>query len=205
MDKQSDALNGDTKTFGFHLSYPEHPVYPALREDTKAILYASTVLKVRPDNRYFVCGDMYSGNLEFCRITGDHIDTAVAIAKELGVPETVIALTFVALGTSLPELVTAITSLVKGHGSLSVGNIIGANLFNLVLVSGVSVTLAPFEVPVGKTIFGINSSLILDMPLMLVVMALLTIPALTTKKLHRWQGILLLCIYAAFCAIQFGL
>ena len=45
----------------------------------------------------------------------------------------------------------------------------------------------------GKTIFGINSSLILDMPLMLVVMALLTIPALTTKKLHRWQGILLLC------------
>ena len=96
-------------------------------------------------------------------------------------------------------------SLVKGHGSLSVGNIIGANLFNLVLVSGVSVTLAPFEVPVGKTIFGINSSLILDMPLMLVVMALLTIPALTTKKLHRWQGILLLCIYAAFCAIQFGL
>ena len=120
-------------------------------------------------------------------------------------PETVIALTFVALGTSLPELVTAITSLVKGHGSLSVGNIIGANLFNLVLVSGVSVTLAPFEVPVGKTIFGINSSLILDMPLMIVVMALLTVPALTTKKLHRWQGIVLLCIYAAFCAIQFGL
>ena len=133
------------------------------------------------------------------------VDNGTIIAKELGVPETVIALTFVALGTSLPELVTAITSLVKGHGSLSVGNIIGANLFNLVLVSGVSVTLAPFEVPVGKTIFGINSSLILDMPLMLVVMALLTIPALTTKKLHRWQGILLLCVYAAFCAIQFGL
>lgn len=65
----------NTKTFGFHLSYPEHPVYPVLREDTKAILYASTVLKVRPDNRYFVCGDMYSGNLEFCRITGDHIGT----------------------------------------------------------------------------------------------------------------------------------
>ena len=133
------------------------------------------------------------------------VDNGTIIAKELGVPETVIALTFVALGTSLPALVTAITSLVKGHGSLSIGNIIGANLFNLVLVSGVSVTLAPFEVPVGKTIFGINSSLLLDMPLMLVVMALLTVPALTTKKLHRWQGILLLCIYAAFCAIQFGL
>ena len=73
----------DTKTFGFHLSYPEHPVYPALREDTKAILYASTVLKVRPDNRYFVCGDMYSGNLEFCRITGDHIDRIKAYCLSL--------------------------------------------------------------------------------------------------------------------------
>ena len=133
------------------------------------------------------------------------IDNGSALAVMIGVPDSVIAATMIAIGTSLPELVTAITSLVKGHGSLSIGNIIGANLFNLVLVSGVSVTLAPFEVPVGKTIFGINSSLILDMPLMLVVMALLTIPALTTKKLHRWQGILLLCIYAAFCAIQFGL
>ncbi|MGM9550563.1 MAG: calcium/sodium antiporter [Faecousia sp.] len=133
------------------------------------------------------------------------VDNGTIIAKELGVPETVIALTFVALGTSLPELVTAITSLVKGHGSLSLGNVIGANIFNLVLVSGVSVTLAPFKVPVGNTICGINSSLVLDIPLMLVVMALLTIPALASKKLHRWQGILLLCIYAAFCVVQFAL
>lgn len=131
------------------------------------------------------------------------VDNGTIIAKELGVPETVIALTFVALGTSLPELVTAITSLIKGHGSLSIGNIIGANIFNLVLVSGVSVTLAPFEVPVGNTICGINSSLVLDLPLMVIVMALMTLPALATKKLHRWQGILLLCIYAAFCIIQF--
>ena len=133
------------------------------------------------------------------------VDNGTIIARELGVPETVIALTFVALGTSLPELVTAITSLVKGHGSLSLGNIIGANLFNLVLVSGVSVTLAPFAVPVGNTICGINSSLVLDIPLMLAVMLLLTVPALTSKKLHRWQGIVLLGIYAAFCVVQFVL
>ena len=73
------------------------------------------------------------------------------------------------------------------------------------LVSGVSVTLAPFEVPVGNTICGINSSLVLDIPLMLLVMVLLTVPALTTKKLHRWQGLALLTIYAAFCAVQFVL
>lgn len=125
------------------------------------------------------------------------------IAQAMGVPETVIALTFVALGTSLPELVTAITSLAKGHGALSLGNIIGANIFNLVLVSGVSVTLAPFKVPVGKMLLGHNASLVLDIPLMLAVMALMTIPTLMTKKLQRWQGVTLLCIYAAFCIFQF--
>lgn len=133
------------------------------------------------------------------------VDHGTIIATELGVPETVIALTFVALGTSLPELVTTITSLKKGHGSLGLGNVIGANIFNLVLVSGVSVTLAPFEVPVGNTLFGYNSSLVLDIPLMLVVMLLLTVPALATKKVQRWQGITLLAIYAAFCILQFAM
>ena len=133
------------------------------------------------------------------------VDHGTIIAKTLGVPETVIALTFVALGTSLPELVTTITSLKKGRASLGIGNVIGANVFNLVLVSGISVALAPFEVPVGKMLFGINSSLVLDLPLMLIVMLLLTVPALLKKKLGRWQGITLLCIYAAFCLFQFVL
>ena len=131
------------------------------------------------------------------------VEHGTIIAQTLGVPETVIALTFVALGTSLPELVTTITSLKKGHASLGIGNVIGANVFNLVLVSGVAVTLAPFEVPVGKLLMGHNASLVLDIPVMLCVMLLLTVPALTRKKLERWQGILLLCIYAAFCLFQF--
>ena len=131
------------------------------------------------------------------------VDNGTDIAAELGVPESVIALTFVALGTSLPELVTAISSLAKGHGSLSLGNIIGANLFNIVLVNGVSITLSPFAVPVSKTLFGLNSSLVIDIPLMLFVMAFLTIPALVRGKLSRTQGIVLLCIYGAFCIYQF--
>ena len=131
------------------------------------------------------------------------VDNGTLIAQALGVPESVIALTFVALGTSLPELVTAITSLVKGHGSLSLGNVIGANIFNLVLVSGASMTLAPFRIPQSSTLFGVNSSLVLDVPLMLFVMAFLTLPALKTKKLSRYQGIVLLILYAAFCGIQF--
>ena len=131
------------------------------------------------------------------------VEHGTIIAQGLGVPETVIALTFVALGTSLPELVTTITSLKKGRASLGIGNVIGANVFNLVLVSGVAVSLAPFEVPVGKLLMGMNASLVLDIPLMLGVMLLLTVPALAQKKLSRWQGIALLGIYAAFCLFQF--
>ena len=131
------------------------------------------------------------------------VDNGTLIAQALGVPESVIALTFVALGTSLPELVTAITSLAKGHGALSLGNIIGANLFNLVLVSGLSVLLSPFAVPSGKLIAGMNASLALDIPLLFFVMAFLTLPAVFRGKLQRWQGVTLLCVYAAYIGFQF--
>ena len=131
------------------------------------------------------------------------VDNGTLIAEALHVPEAVIALTFVAIGTSLPELVTAVTSLAKGHGALSLGNIIGANIFNLVLVSGLSTTLSPFSIPADSTIAGINSSLLIDMPVMLAVMALMTLPALFTGKLRRWQGATLLGIYATFFAVKF--
>ncbi|MBQ8563605.1 MAG: calcium/sodium antiporter [Firmicutes bacterium] len=133
------------------------------------------------------------------------VDNGIIIAQALGVPESVIALTFVALGTSLPELVTAVTSLMKGHGSMSIGNIVGANLFNLVLVSGVSTALAPFEVPQSAAIAGHNASLILDIPLMVLVMLIMTGPAMFKGRLYRAQGIILLAIYAAFCIVQFTL
>lgn len=131
------------------------------------------------------------------------VDNGIKIAEALGVPETVISLTFVALGTSLPELVTAITALMKGHGALSLGNIIGANLFNLVLVSGVATVILPFDVPTTTLIGGIRSSFLIDIPVMLAVMLILVVPALVRGKLSRAQGISLLCIYAAFCAVQF--
>ena len=131
------------------------------------------------------------------------VDNGTKIAQALGVPESVIALTFVALGTSLPELVTAITSLAKGHGALSLGNVIGANLFNIILVSGAAITISPFAVPAEKTIAGMNSSLIIDLPVMLGVMGILCIPTLLKGRLKRWQGILLLAVYAAFTVYQF--
>ncbi len=131
------------------------------------------------------------------------VDNGTVIAEALCVPEAVIALTFISLGTSLPELVTAVTALSKGHSALSLGNIIGANIFNLVLVSGVAATVSPFGVPASTELFGINTSLLIDIPVMLVSMAILTLPALFRGKLSRVQGITLLIIYAAFCALQF--
>ncbi len=135
------------------------------------------------------------------------VEHGQVIALGLGVPETVVALLFVALGTSLPELVTTITSLRKGRASLGVGNVIGANVFNLVLVSGVAVSLAPFDVPAESILRGtvLNMSKVVDIPVMLTVMLLMTVPALLRKKLGRWQGLLLLGIYVAFCVCQFTL
>lgn len=134
------------------------------------------------------------------------VDNGTIIAEAMGVPESVIALTFVALGTSLPELVTAITALMKGHSALSLGNIAGANLFNLVLVSGLSTVLRPFSIyELGSNMInGIPVSLIVDIPVMLFVMAFMTLPALTRGKLTRPQGLILLCVYAAFCIFQFA-
>ena len=131
------------------------------------------------------------------------VDNGTIIAQKMGVPDSVIALTFVALGTSLPELVTAISSLAKGHGALSLGNIIGANIFNLVLVSGMAITIRPFAVPSEKLIAGMNASLLVDIPMVFLVMLLLTVPPLVKGKLYRFQGIALLIIYVAYMAFQF--
>ena len=126
------------------------------------------------------------------------VDNAQILATAIGVPESVIALTLVALGTSLPELVTAVTSLMKGCGALSLGNIIGANLFNLVLVSGTATAISPFDLSSASA-----TSLIVDIPLMLAVMLFMTLPALIRQKLSRWQGVVLLCAYAAYCVFLF--
>ena len=133
------------------------------------------------------------------------VDNGIKLAEMIGVPESVIALTMVALGTSLPELITAIQSLIKGHGLLSLGNIIGANLFNLILVSGTAITINPFPIPSAKMLFGYNSSLVLDIPIMLAVMGIVLVPAFLKGKLYRAQGIILLLIYVLFIGIQFFL
>ena len=123
------------------------------------------------------------------------VDNGQIIARELGVPERVIAITFIALGTSLPELVTAITSLIKGHGSVSLGNIMGANILNLVLVMGIP-----------SAICGVTPSIVsvtFDLPMAMAAMAVMTIPILITRRSWRLQGFLLMAGYFAYCIYQF--
>lgn len=132
------------------------------------------------------------------------VESATKIANDLNVPQTIISLTIVALGTSLPELVTAITALAKGHGALSLGNIIGANIFNLVLVSGTAIAINPFKVPTEATFLGNNASLIFDIPLVFGVMAIMTLPPLFKGRLYKWQGVALLGLYGAYCVLQFA-
>lgn len=128
--------------------------------------------------------------------------SSVSLATMAGIPTEVVGVTVVALCTSLPELVTAVTALLKGHGALSLGNIIGANIFNLVLVSGAAVTISPFVIPEGSKLFGYNTSQLFEIPLMVGVMALMTLPPLVKGKLYRWQGVTLLGIYVMFVILQ---
>lgn len=123
------------------------------------------------------------------------VDNGIYIANGLGVPERVIAVTFIALGTSLPELVTSIVSLIKGYGNVGLGNVIGANILNMLLVIGIPAAVA--GIPLER------STVVVDMPLALGVMALLLVPILVRKKASRLQGIGLLGIYAAYCIISF--
>lgn len=118
------------------------------------------------------------------------------IAKKVNVPEAVISVTFIALGTSLPELVTAITSMIKGHANVSLGNIIGANTLNLLLVIGIPATIG------GININEMNSFR-MTAPVGFLVMYLLVAPFYFKKRGYRWQGALLICCYAAYSVAQF--
>ena len=123
------------------------------------------------------------------------VDNGILIAEALGVPERVIGVTFIALGTSLPELVTSLVSIIKGYGNVGLGNIVGANLLNMLLVIGIPAAVS--GIPVEQSVIQI------DMPLALLVMAILLIPILIRKKSSRIQGIALLAIYAAYCVASF--
>ena len=123
------------------------------------------------------------------------VDNGILIAEGLHVPERVIAVTFIALGTSLPELVTSLMSLIKGYGNVGLGNIIGANLLNLLLVIGIPASIT------GMTLA--EQTIRVDAPMSMIVMLILTIPLFIKKRAYRWQGILLLLVYTVYCVASY--
>ena len=120
------------------------------------------------------------------------VDNGTVIAQYIGIPERVISLTMVAIGTSLPELVTTITAIAKKQSALSVGNIVGANIIDMILILPLCSFVMGGSLPVAW------STLWVDLPVSLVVAVICLVPALIKGKLMRWQGILSLLVYAGY-------
>ena len=127
------------------------------------------------------------------------VDSGSELAFRMGVSEGVIAVTLVAIGTSLPELVTTITSLIKKNSSMSAGNIIGANIIDVCLILPVCAIIAACTGATGLAVS--KQSLYLDFPFCLGIVVIALIPSLITKKFQRWQGIVMMMSYITYLVL----
>ena len=117
------------------------------------------------------------------------VEGAKEIARFFGLSEAIIGLTIVALGTSLPELVTSIIAAKKGESDIAVGNVIGSNIFNIFLILGVSSAILPMNV---------SSTYLYDIGMLIAVMVLTYLPIAKTKKVSRGMGITMVLVYVAY-------
>ena len=117
------------------------------------------------------------------------VESACEIALSLGISETVVGLTIVAAGTSLPELATSVVAARKGSSAIAIGNVVGSNIFNIFFVMGMCATIAPMKVG--------NISYI-DLALMLVSMLMLWGFSFSKRKIERWEGALLVIVYLIY-------
>ena len=122
------------------------------------------------------------------------VDNGSEIARWIGVSERIIGVTIVAVGTSLPELVTTITAIAKKQSALSAGNIIGANVIDLTLIMPLCALVSGSALPIASTA-------VIDLVSCLVVGTLALVPALIMKKFSKWQGYALLGVYIAYVII----
>lgn len=130
-----------------------------------------------------LCGLIFGGNL--------FVENATLLARRMGVSESVIAITLVAGGTSLPELASSVVSLIKGKADMALGNVVGSNIANILLILGVSATINPL------TLGGITP---LDIFIVLLSSVLLLLTAFTFRRryLDRWEGMIFLLIYGLY-------
>lgn len=123
------------------------------------------------------------------------VDNGVKIAQVIGIPQGVISLTVIALGTSLPELVSSITAIKKKHHAISVGNVLGANILNIVSVIGISAI--PNNIPI------LSQTMKIDFPFMIVLLLVLILPTIKKDRIYRWQGLLMLLIYFTYITTMY--
>jgi len=119
------------------------------------------------------------------------VDAAVSIAEAIHIPKVIIGLTIIAIGTSVPELVTSVIAALKGHSDLAIGNVVGSNIFNLLFINGLSASIRPVPVPSDGGMPDIY---------MMVFLSFLLLPLCITdkKKLVWWEGCLLITIYVGY-------
>ena len=117
------------------------------------------------------------------------VDGASSIASSLGLSQTLIGLTIIAMGTSLPELVTSIVASRKDEVDMALGNVIGSNIFNILFVLGVAAAISP----VG---FALEN--IIDIAFLIIISAITLVFAWTSKEINRKEGIIMLVLYTAY-------
>ena len=143
-------------------------------------------------DKYYICkGVIYSLLGLAMIIFGGNlvVDNATKIAQNLGMSETLVGLTIVAFGTSLPELVTSAVASIKKENDIAIGNVIGSNVLNVIFILGMSSTISSLS---------LASSVMLDMLVMLLGGLIIFGISLFSKKLKRWQGIILFLLYVAY-------
>ena len=119
------------------------------------------------------------------------VDSASNIATKFGMSETLVGLTIVAVGTSLPELVTSVVAAIKKENDIAVGNVIGSNIFNVLLILGATATIKPLA---------INSAVMIDLVILLGTGLIVLLISQLFKDIKRWHGIRLVVLYVAYLA-----
>ncbi|MBA1334507.1 MAG: hypothetical protein HPY66_2356 [Firmicutes bacterium] len=116
-----------------------------------------------------------------------------SLAALLGIPKSIISLTLIALGTSLPELITSVSALIKGHKLMAIGNVIGANILNISMVLGISAQIADIPIELRTKI--------IDLPTSLLMMLLLVLPSMKRNRTTKVQSAEMLFLYIVYLVV----
>jgi len=162
----------------FQIKYSGHEKKPRKKTNAREIIWNILLFAVG------IVGIVLGSNII--------VDNAIILGHEIGVSEHIMGLTVVAVGTSLPEIFTTIVAVIKREHALSVGNLIGSNIFNITLILAVVAFVS------GGALIVTRNTMFIDMPIAMLFAAIAVIPTLLTKRVHRWQGATLGVLYVAY-------